>query len=210
MQINSDSYTFQNFATQARAGQETQGPPREKQDPEHNNVAPATETKESDRSGKEDLNQKQAEEVRELSARDREVRTHEAAHKAAGGSLTGPASFSFSNGPDGKRYATGGEVSIDTSKVAGDNQATLIKANQIRAAALAPAQPSNTDQAVAAKAAQMAAETRVKILSENDIEARADTNKPNTPNDDIRPINKTAAYQTSTSNPPTATIDVLA
>lgn len=96
-------------------------------------------------------------EVAKLQARDREVRAHEAAHMAAGGGIVrGGASFQTQQGPDGKAYATGGEVSIDASPVAGNPAATLAKARQIQAAALAPAQPSGQDRAVAAQAAQMA------------------------------------------------------
>jgi hypothetical protein len=59
---------------------------------------------------------KQAEDVSKLAARDREVRTHEAAHFAAAGGLavSGP-HFSYERGPDGTLYAVGGEVQIDTS-----------------------------------------------------------------------------------------------
>jgi len=61
------------------------------------------------------------------------------------------------------QYAVGGEVSIDTSKVSGDPVATLQKAQQIQAAALAPVQPSSQDRNVAARAAQMAVEARAEI-----------------------------------------------
>lgn len=94
--------------------------------------------------------------VRQLQATDRQVRAHEQAHLAAGGGLTrGGARFSFEKGPDEQNYAVGGEVSIDTSPVAGDPQATQEKARQIRAAALAPADPSAQDLSVAAQASQM-------------------------------------------------------
>jgi hypothetical protein len=112
------------------------------------------------------LSKEEQQAVKELAARDREVKAHEAAHKAAGGSLTGPASYSYTTGPDGKRYATGGEVSVDTSGVPGDPQATLAKANRIRAAALAPAKPSGQDRKVAAQAAQMAADARAEIAKQ--------------------------------------------
>jgi hypothetical protein len=46
-------------------------------------------------------------------------------------------------------------VSIDTSPVAGNPEATIRKAQQIRAAANAPANPSGQDRAVAAQASQM-------------------------------------------------------
>ncbi len=91
--------------------------------------------------------------VRKLKQRDAEVRRHEQAHKsAAGGNATGAPTFEYQTGPDGKRYAVGGEVSIDTSAVSGDPQATIQKMQQIRRAALAPAQPSGQDRAVAAQA----------------------------------------------------------
>jgi hypothetical protein len=97
--------------------------------------------------------------------RDREVRAHEQAHLAgAGGIARGGASFSFATGPDGKRYAVGGEVSIDTSAVDGDPSATLIKAEQIRRAALAPAQPSAQDLLVASQATAMANEARAELV----------------------------------------------
>jgi len=84
-----------------------------------------------------------------LRRRDGEVRAHESAHMAAGGSLVrGGASFTYEVGPDGRTYAVGGEVSIDTSSVPGDPAATMRKMQQVRAAALAPASPSGQDRAV--------------------------------------------------------------
>lgn len=95
--------------------------------------------------------------IQELKTRDREVRAHEAAHKAAAGThARGGASYTYQRGPDGVRYAIGGEVSISLSPIEGDPEATIRKAQQIRAAALAPAEPSAQDYAVAAQAAQMA------------------------------------------------------
>lgn len=106
--------------------------------------------------------------VRELKQRDAEVRAHEAAHlAAAGGIATGGASFEFQQGPDGVRYAIGGEVNIDTSAIAGDPAASLRKADTIRRAALAPAQPSGPDMQVAASAATMAAQAQAELLQKN-------------------------------------------
>ncbi|MCU7937806.1 MAG: hypothetical protein KZQ64_03485 [gamma proteobacterium symbiont of Bathyaustriella thionipta] len=103
-------------------------------------------------------------EVEELKRRDTEVRAHEQAHMSAAGNLAqGGANFSFETGPDGKRYAVGGDVSIDTSPVTGDPQATLRKAQQIRRAASAPVDPSSQDRSVAAQAARMEAQARVEI-----------------------------------------------
>ena len=109
--------------------------------------------------------------VSELKARDRVVRAHEMAHMAAGaGIVTRGASFSYQTGPDGQRYAVGGEVGINTSPGRTPEE-TLAKADQIRAAALAPADPSGQDLRVAAQAAQMAAEARQQ-LAEQSAEAR--------------------------------------
>jgi hypothetical protein len=106
--------------------------------------------------------------LRELKQRDSEVRTHEAAHLAAAGSIaTGGASFSYQQGPDGVRYAIGGEVSIDTSPISGDPAATLQKADTIRRAALAPAQPSGPDLQAAASASAMAAQALAELLQKN-------------------------------------------
>jgi len=215
MLISPVSSSYQSHAIQSGERQEPQLTHGKEEDHEHNKETRATEGNESSGSNDKDLDQQQNEEVRKLAARDREVRAHEAAHKAAGGSLAGPASFGYTKGPDGQRYASSGEVSIDTSKVSGDPQATLRKANQIRAAALAPAQPSNQDQAVAADAARMAAQARVEILNEQKTEVSDDTNKDKDKLKEDSVIaaqsnDKIAAYQASSTNPPQASIDVLA
>ncbi len=101
--------------------------------------------------------------LQQLAERDREVRAHEQAHQAVGGQYAGAVSLTYERGPDGKKYAIGGEVPIDTGKVANDPQATLDKAETIRRAALAPAEPSSQDRRVAAQAIQMALEARVEI-----------------------------------------------
>jgi len=103
-----------------------------------------------------------------LSARDTEVRQHERAHQAASGGLAGPASYSFQRGPDGRLYAVGGEVSIDTSAVSGDPRATLEKAQLIIQAAMAPAEPSSQDYRVAASARAMAADARAQLQEMED------------------------------------------
>ncbi len=119
-----------------------------------------------------ELNGEERRELDKLKARDREVRAHEAAHQAAAGSLVrGGAQFEFQTGPDGRRYAVGGEVNIDTAEVPGDPQATLHKAQTIQRAANAPAEPSAQDRAVAAEAGRMEVEARQE-LSEQAAEER--------------------------------------
>ncbi|MDR2207626.1 MAG: hypothetical protein LBE22_01430 [Azoarcus sp.] len=115
--------------------------------------------------------------VEELKSTDRAVRAHETAHMAAGGNLvTSGASYSYETGPDGQRYAVAGEVGIDTSKGRTPEE-TLARAAQIRAAALAPADPSSQDRAVAAAAAQMATEARAEIARANMETGSADTSQ---------------------------------
>lgn len=110
---------------------------------------------------------REAQELAKLARRDREVRSHEAAHAAMGGRYAAAPSFTYTRGPDGTQYATGGEVSIDISPVPGNPEATLQKAQTIRAAALAPAQPSSADRLIAAKASRMSIEARAEIQSQN-------------------------------------------
>lgn len=94
--------------------------------------------------------------VDKLRARDQEVRAHEQAHKNVGGQYAGAISYEYQKGPDGKQYAVGGEVPIDASEIPGDPEATIEKMRIVKAAALAPAEPSAQDRKVAALAdAQM-------------------------------------------------------
>lgn len=124
-----------------------------------------------------ELSEEQLKEVEQLKARDREVRAHEMAHLAAAGGLaTSGASFAYQRGPDGVSYATAGEVKIDVSR--GDTpEDTLRRAQIIRAAALAPAEPSGQDRSVAAKATQMEAEARAELAradQDDEIDQAAD------------------------------------
>ena len=92
--------------------------------------------------------------VKELQARDSEVKAHESAHQAAGGGMTGAASFTYQQGPDGRMYAIGGEVSISMSSGSSPEE-TIQNARQIAAAAMAAGSPSPQDFAVASSARVM-------------------------------------------------------
>ncbi|WP_448556533.1 putative metalloprotease CJM1_0395 family protein [Thalassotalea montiporae] len=107
--------------------------------------------------------------VRELSARDLEVRTHEQAHAAVGGPYTGAPSYSFEVGPDGRRYAVEGEVSVDLSE-AGSPQETITKMRRVYDAALAPANPSTQDLRVAAEASRIIAQAQAEVLRQQRVE----------------------------------------
>ena len=136
---------------------------------------------------KTELNPSGSEEERatiaKLRARDREVRAHEQAHAAAAGGLAkGGPSFTYERGPDGRQYAVGGEVNIDSSPVSGDPEATLRKAAQIRAAALAPADPSPQDRAVAASATALEAQARQELQEKKEEEEQQRLENPNPSN----------------------------
>lgn len=105
-------------------------------------------------------------ELAELKKRDAEVKAHEAAHAAVGGQLASAPSYSFEVGPDGQQYAVAGEVQIDLSPVPGDPQATIIKMQQVKAAALAPAEPSAADRQVAAEAARRITAAQAELAKE--------------------------------------------
>lgn len=114
------------------------------------------------------LDEAQLKELQELKARDREVRAHEQAHQAVGGQHAGAVSYTYQRGPDGNQYAVGGEVSISVSPVEGDPQATIEKMRTVRAAAMAPAEPSGQDRAVAAQAMQIMLQAQSELAMESD------------------------------------------
>ena len=110
------------------------------------------------------LSEGEHKQIDELKSRDAEVRTHENAHQSAGGQFAGSPSYTYQTGPDGRRYAIGGEVSIDVSPEK-DPQATIAKMESVRRAATAPAEPSPQDYKVAAQAEQMMAEAERELNS---------------------------------------------
>lgn len=116
-----------------------------------------------------ELTEEEKQQVAELKQTDARVKAHERAHAAVGGQYAGAPSYDYVRGPDGQMYAVGGEVAIDISAEA-DPEATLQKATQVAAAALAPADPSGADRAVAAAAAQL----RLQALAEMRAEKRAE------------------------------------
>jgi len=137
---------------QGKSQQDGQSSQKNQEDQHSNTNSNTSENDKADKNSK----QVHADEkiITQLQQRDKEVRTHELAHATAGGAATGSPSYTFEIGPDGKKYATDGEVAVDLSNVAGDPQATIIKMQKIHAAALAPTNPSSQDTRVAAIAAQ--------------------------------------------------------
>jgi hypothetical protein len=111
--------------------------------------------------------QAEQQELRELQARDQEVRAHEQAHATVGGRYAGSPSYEYQQGPDGQRYAVGGEVQIDLAPVANDPQATIQKMQQVKAAALAPAEPSSADRSIASEATNRLLKAQAELIAEN-------------------------------------------
>ncbi|MEJ2619729.1 MAG: putative metalloprotease CJM1_0395 family protein [Candidatus Thiodiazotropha sp.] len=109
-----------------------------------------------------ELTSEEQAQVKELQQRDRQVRAHEAAHRAAAAGMASGGSYTYQTGPDGRRYAVGGEVSISAS-YSGSPQERLRQAETLHRAALAPADPSPQDRMVAAQAAAMASQARAEI-----------------------------------------------
>ena len=124
-----------------------------------------TEKKQSAR--QQQAEQQEQQQIRELSARDLEVKTHEQAHAAIGGQYAGAPSYSYERGPDGKQYAVAGEVQIDIAPVPGDPQATVQKMQQVRSAALAPAEPSAADRRIAGEALQRQMQAQAELVQQN-------------------------------------------
>lgn len=116
-----------------------------------------TEKSNNDIYNQSELSEEQRKEVEELQRRDSEVRQHENAYVAAAGAYAQGVLFQYQAGPDGQRYAVGGEVSIDTSPVNDNPDATIAKARTIRSAANAPVDPSAQDRQVSAAATRMEA-----------------------------------------------------
>lgn len=139
--------------------------------------------------------QQDLEVISELAARDREVRAHEQAHASIGGSFAGSPSYTLEQGPNGVSYAVGGEVSISTSGVSGDPEATIRKADTVRRAALAPASPSAQDRSVAAQATQMKVQAQVELAKQTQDADGVNNEQPNQATE-----NTTAAASESATN----------
>ncbi len=116
--------------------------------------------------------------ISKLKARDTDVRQHEQAHLAAAGALAlSGAAYTYQRGPNGVDYAIGGEVHIDTAPGRTPEE-TISRARTIQAAALAPADPSGADRAVAAQAAQMEQQARAELAVQDAQQAKGQQAAP--------------------------------
>lgn len=171
-ELKSSSLKALEQSAESAPGQNRRGPEYSpNQDTERDRVSSNSSVQERKGSGQDKSAAQQEQEVKEqrviseLATRDREVRAHEQAHASIGGQYAGSPTYSFERGPNGVNYAVGGEVAIDTSPVPNDPEATLRKAQVIRAAASAPAEPSPQDRRVAAQAASLENEARAQIAA---------------------------------------------
>lgn len=147
------------------------------------------------------LTEAEARQIQHLKRRDAEVRQHEQAHMAAGGGhVRGVANYQYQTGPDGRRYAAGGEVKIDTSRASTPEQ-TVRKMEAVRRAALAPSRPSTQDRRVAAVAARRALAARVAIRREG-----GKTEEDETPTGS-GPANRTEMREADSSAPAASVSD---
>ena len=94
-----------------------------------------------------------------LKDRDSAVKQHEAAHLIAGTGVTSGLTYTYQQGADGSSYAIGGEVTLSMQEGATPEE-TIQRAQKMRLAALAPADPSAQDQDLAIMAMKMEAQAR--------------------------------------------------
>lgn len=126
----------------------------------------------------QELTEEEQQKVKEMKERHEEVRVHENAHKSAGGQYAAAPTYTYETGPDGKRYITDGEVSIDIGEEK-DPQATIEKMQIVKRAAMAPAEPSGQDRKVYQEANQKEAAARQELAEDKKEEAKEKQEKVN-------------------------------
>ena len=144
-------------------------PARREDDPQRHDLARPQEEddKDDDKRGDEDdsaspenpaeLSPEDERLLAEMRSTDQKVRAHEQAHASAGATNV---RYEYDTGPDGRQYAVAGTADISVQARADDPDSKLDQARQMRTAALAPADPSTQDMAVAAKASRIEMEAR--------------------------------------------------
>ncbi len=93
--------------------------------------------------------------------------------------MTGAAHYTTVKGPDGKEYAIAGEVPIRVKK-GKTPQETIRLMQQVKAAALAPADPSPQDLKVAQTADMIASKAKMQLHQQNDDTKNSQSDKNNT------------------------------
>jgi len=118
------------------------------------------------------VNHHQIQQIQKLQAIDTKIKAHEQAHQAIGGAFAGAPQYSTVKGPDGKEYAIAGEVPIKIVK-GNTPEETIKNMQQVKAAALAPTDPSPQDL----KVAQIADMIILKATMEKNQEQNDSKNK---------------------------------
>lgn len=140
----------------------------------------AMELYKAEQNKQEELTQQEEQELAKLKNTDAEVKRHENAHKAmAAGLQTSGPNYEYETGPDGKKYAVAGDVNISYQK-SSDPEINLKNAQKLKAAALAPAEPSAQDRSVARKADMEIAKAKQEILEEQQNKDNENNNTQDT------------------------------
>lgn len=140
-------------------------------------TSPRQEAQEEEAASSLALTTEEQQMVQELKQRDMEVKAHEMAHLAVAGQYaSGGASYTYQQGPDGRRYAIGGEVPIDLSAEKTPEE-TIAKMRTIKRAAMAPAEPSSADRSVAATATALENSARQEVQAK-ETEASSEQTGP--------------------------------
>lgn len=118
-----------------------------------------------------DLTAEERAAVDRLRQRDSQVKQEEKAHAAAAGASAGPITYTYTVGPDGRQYATGGSVSVRLSNPSGDPAKMAEAAARLSTAANAAHNPSAADLAAARKGYQAAGAALEELHRKTDVTA---------------------------------------
>lgn len=162
----------------------------------------------SDLKNSQELTEEEEKQVQDLKQRDTEVKAHEQAHAAAGGSYASAPSYEYETGPDNKQYAVSGEVQIDSAAIPNNPEATIRKMDVVIRAATAPADPSSQDKSVASQAQKTRAQAQAQLSQqksseengeddENSLTASASDETTRNQNPSQQIIEAITAYQTA-------------
>ncbi len=117
------------------------------------------------------LSREEQKEVERIKRIDREVKRREVAHRAVAGNYArGSISFEYVTGPDGKKYAAEGHITIDARPILNNPKASIRKAQAIRSAKLDSGDAA-LDRSVSAEVAKMEREARIKLKTERRTES---------------------------------------
>lgn len=90
-----------------------------------------------------------AREIEELKTYEKMVIAHERTHMIVGGGIAGAPSYTYTIGPDGKKYVSGGNVTMRIPQ-ANSFENMIRNLKRVKAAATAPSNPSPQDMQTAA------------------------------------------------------------